>query len=363
MSKTPQDPEELSAERRLRKFISEARRNHGTLQRFQASELQLMSCVSLREFLDMLLRESRARLGWDLVTLNLTDVDGAIQSVLEYGAEQPETPPGLNLLANDQSLRELFGTERKPLLGSFQVRQHAALFDPGDPRPTSVGLVPISRAGRLFGSLNLGSYNRERYQPDNATDFLDHLTAVISLCLEMIIAREKLKILGLTDPLTGINNRRFFDQRLPEEVARAIRHGTSISCLMADVDHFKAINDAHGHPFGDQVLKTIASLIREQLRQIDVVARVGGEAFAAILGGTSNDRAVEVANRIRTKVENTEFLTPNQEPLSATLSIGISSLPPGTKMNPSTLSEHLLGSADKYLYEAKRSGRNRVCAS
>lgn len=124
---------------------------------------------------------------------------------------------------------------------------------------------------RLLGCLIFGDTKVKRFTHQSATDFLQHLSSVISICINMTILRDKLKYSSLKDPLTGINNRRFFDQRLPEEIARSKRSEAPISCLFIDVDHFKQFNDNYGHASGDLILKQVACIIRRELRASDIV--------------------------------------------------------------------------------------------
>ncbi|HZA93405.1 MAG TPA: diguanylate cyclase, partial [Gemmatimonadales bacterium] len=161
---------------------------------------------------------------------------------------------------------------------------------------------------------------------------------------------EELERLSTSDALTGLYNRRYLTQRLSEELVRSYRHKGSFSVLMADVDQFKKYNDAFGHPAGDEVLKKVANILLGSTRSVDCTARYGGEEFAVLLTGTSAEVASEVAERIRTRVEEQEFAG-----RKITLSIGIAEFPE----NGETADE-VISSADEALYDAKRNGRNRV---
>lgn len=157
--------------------------------------------------------------------------------------------------------------------------------------------------------------------------------------------------LSLKDPLTGIYNRRHFDTYLNEETNRSLRLGNQLTIIMLDIDHFKKYNDTFGHPAGDKVLQNLAVYIREGRRSSDVAARIGGEEFALILPGTDLAGARIVAERIRQVVRT----SPNFEhPI--TVSMGISSL-----SRTNARAETLIKEADMALYEAKQSGRDRVC--
>ncbi len=228
-----------------------------------------------------------------------------------------------------------------------------------------MALLPLVRHGRLIGSLNIGSHTDTRFIKGVRTDFFEHLGGVVAICLENAVNHERLKRQGLTDTLTAVNNRRFFDQRLGEEVAHAIREQQPLSCLLLDIDHFKQINDRYGHQMGDRVLMEVASLIRAQMRGNDVLARYGGEEFAALLSQTCNAAAMEVAERIRGSIAARGFGLERDAPgFGVTISIGIATLDPGSLDQTHPVSgEFLVGQADKALYDAKAGGRNRVISS
>jgi diguanylate cyclase (GGDEF)-like protein len=171
---------------------------------------------------------------------------------------------------------------------------------------------------------------------------------------EMLRERnEELERLSASDSLTGLSNRRVLTQRLSEELLRSQRQNHTFSVLMLDVDHFKKYNDAHGHPAGDEVLKRVANILRTSTRAGDCTARYGGEEFAVLLSGKEGDAAVQLAERIRQRVEAEEF------PVGKiTISAGIAEFP-----HHGHTAEAVISSADEALYEAKREGRNRVvCA-
>jgi diguanylate cyclase (GGDEF)-like protein len=157
--------------------------------------------------------------------------------------------------------------------------------------------------------------------------------------------------LSLTDALTGIYNRRYFDLFLSNEVERSRRFGRDLAIIMIDIDHFKMYNDSFGHPAGDKALQVVAMCIKNGRRRADVLARVGGEEFALILPETGISGALEVADSIRLALKVPSDL---QRPL--TLSLGISTLH-GEDIEVDTLIQQ----ADHALYEAKRTGRDRIC--
>lgn len=168
--------------------------------------------------------------------------------------------------------------------------------------------------------------------------------------------KDELERLGIEDPLTGCFNRRKFHDDIEIELSRAKRLEEHISILMIDLDHFKSVNDNHGHMAGDVVLKTIVTEINHQLRDYDTLYRYGGEEFIVILPGSNEGHARIVAERIRSAVSNTQIRIDGELFVSVSTSIGISTFP-----EDASEEDGLLHSADQAVYEAKNRGRNRVC--
>ncbi len=172
---------------------------------------------------------------------------------------------------------------------------------------------------------------------------------------------EELKHLSVKDPLTELYNRRFLAERLPQEIKRASRYGRSLSLIMLDIDHFKEINDTHGHGTGDQVLKACAEVLQEAIRQdVDWAARYGGEEFLLILPETDHAGALVVAERLRRHFAE-EPLSVGDIQIGFTASFGVSTYP-HERHQGSLGAETLLEAADRALYQAKKTGRNKVCA-
>lgn len=345
----------------LAALYDDARNNERILKKFQRLELKLLNCSSLPELIEIITHDSRSAFGWDTLTIILRDEDKKIYRLLKDCGQHPECQNTLKLSADISHLKQIYGMARKPVLGLFEAARHSSLFAAERPYPGSVALLPLQRNNHLLGSLNLGSDKAQRFQTGHATDFLQHLAAVLATCLHTSIVHEKLKQTGLTDALTGINNRRFFDQRLQEEISRNKRFQSSLSCLFIDIDNFKTINDSFGHDMGDFVLKKAAALISAQIRSIDVVARYGGEEFAVLLGQSSQKKAIEIAQRICAVIAETAFQSAHIK-VNITVSIGVSTFNLKTLADKKTslIGRHLMQHADKALYQAKQNGRNQV---
>jgi diguanylate cyclase (GGDEF)-like protein len=164
---------------------------------------------------------------------------------------------------------------------------------------------------------------------------------------------------NISDPLIGIYNRRFLDRRLEEECARARRYSSPLSVLLIDIDHFKRINDAHGHQVGDEVLSYVGKLLLQVIRRSDIAGRYGGDEIVIIAPNTSASAAGVLAERLRRHVETHELvltkLSASPLEIRITLSIGVASL-----SNEVTECQRLIQNADEALYRAKQEGRNRV---
>ena len=170
------------------------------------------------------------------------------------------------------------------------------------------------------------------------------------LMAELEKTNKRLEELSITDGLTGLSNRRHFDNVLRDAYAQEMRRKGTISLIMIDVDHFKQFNDTHGHPAGDEVLQTVAATLRKHVRAHEGVARFGGEEFAIILPGSDASAAIGLGKRLRIAVEDAAWpLRP------VTISLGVATSTPNMD-TPQTLLER----ADEALYHSKRDGRNRV---
>lgn len=171
--------------------------------------------------------------------------------------------------------------------------------------------------------------------------------------------RQELLHLARTDGLTGLINRRHFEERLASEFARSERYRSPLSCFLLDIDHFKKVNDTWGHPFGDVVLREVAAAAKKALRDVDVLARYGGEELVALLPETSPEEAWRAAERVRMAVEAMQLTTEIDgvtHAVQVTASIGVSTFPTGTVTSMTALVQV----ADECLYSAKSNGRNQV---
>jgi diguanylate cyclase (GGDEF)-like protein len=166
---------------------------------------------------------------------------------------------------------------------------------------------------------------------------------------------------ALQDALTGLYNRRHLDDRLCAELAASQRHGRALSLLMLDIDHFKRVNDAHGHLAGDEALKMVSFILRGAVRKEDVIARYGGEEFVVVARETALDGARALAERVRRAVERSRCAWQGIE-LAVTVSVGVTGCAGLPEFVPGRTERELVDAADRALYAAKQNGRNRVVA-
>ena len=213
--------------------------------------------------------------------------------------------------------------------------------------------VPLVAGTANFGSVLLFG---ERFTSD------DRMTAV-SLASHAVVALENARLhriverQALVDGLTGLANRRQCEETLTDELARVQRFGGSLAVVVADLDWFKDVNDQHGHPAGDTVLRAFAELLQEELRDVDLAGRWGGEEFLMVLPGTDLSGGAQVAERIRAVFAGRIVLAIDGTPIPVTASFGVAASPPAR-----TASE-LFAAADAAMYQAKRAGKNRVEAA
>lgn len=206
----------------------------------------------------------------------------------------------------------------------------------------------------LRAFLTTGSFTQVYSQTELFEQISTEKARTEEALLELQRAHEELEVLAATDALTGCANRREFEKRSIAEIARAKRSGAPLSFVMIDLDHFKKINDQHGHRAGDEVLRMFSSLLHNVLRPSDFAGRIGGEEFALILPDTSLENAAIMAERLRQIVER-EVVTFTKENIRFTVSIGIAQLGPDGRSYASVIEV-----ADSRMYLSKHSGRNRV---
>ena len=351
--------------KRLREQLAdlkaEAAKNEGIHRRAQQRELELLRTESLAGLLERLVSYLGDSFGLSAVTVVLLDPHHELRHLLMGDGRGDADIRGVMFVDRLEEISPLLVTLKRPWLGPFVGDQHAPLF-PGAENLGSIALLPLRREDRAIGSLNFGAHDPMRFTRHHATDFLGHLAVIAAFCVESAVNRARLVRSGLTDALTGWHNRRYFESRLVEELARARREQKPLACLMLDVDYFKRVNDGFGHLAGDRLLRELTRRVEAQVRASDVAARYGGEELVLLLPATRSADALALAERVRNAVRSSPVQVADGQAVTVTLSIGVATCVPSRgEKDLAAVGEALVRSADTALYRAKNEGRDRVC--
>ena len=300
--------------------------------------------------------ETRGILGefveFDFLALTENDVETGEQRVLDaegFGAEELSG----HTFAAGEDLASLAArcNECLPYNGRLARPDVPVFGDRSIPGARSLLVFPLSMAQGVIGSLCIASGDSDGFSgaPRNLLGILVHHVAA---ALSNALAYSRMVQMATTDGMTGLTNHRTFKERGAEALARAKRSGRPLSLIITDIDHFKLVNDTHGHAVGDVVIKGVADLLHTSARDVDIVARYGGEEFAILLEDCESEAAAQIAERIRVAIKETTF-DGSDGGFGVTLSLGVCEYESGT------LNE-LVEEADKALYEAKGGGRDQV---
>jgi diguanylate cyclase (GGDEF)-like protein len=266
-------------------------------------------------------------------------------------SEASSADEALTILKTDSSFAVILTDEKMPHKTGTALLSEVKILHPRLARVMISGQMQLDQ---MMVAINNAEVHRFILKPwENEILRLQLQEALLfHHSLDEIIRLEKLSI---TDPVTGLTNHRYFQEKLKAEVERSNRHQRFFSVMMIDVDHFKKFNDRFGHPEGDKALAQVARLVKNATRTADSVSRYGGEEFTVILPETPKSSAMEVAGRIRKDLENIAIGASPENTLPITLSIGVACFPEDGLTN-----EELLVAADQALYKAKKDGRNCV---
>jgi diguanylate cyclase (GGDEF)-like protein len=275
-------------------------------------------------------------------------------AIVQHATEGLGVQAGFELA--EDSLVAVAAQARIPL-----VIEHATgvrrgqLFGPGDrfAGAGALAVVPIGRDDVLIGCLVISGAEEGSITDEEARN-VGLLGAIAATALEIVWEIEEVNRRAETDPLTGLANRRRFDESLRRELSHSDRFGHPLSLVLVDIDHFKRVNDSHGHEAGDAVLRTISRMLADGVRTVDLCARFGGEELAILLPQTTAAGAFELADRLRRRIAGRpiEF---NEAEIAVTASFGVASYPDVVHSG-----DALFQAADAALYEAKHNGRNCV---
>lgn len=229
-------------------------------------------------------------------------------------------------------------------------------------RAKSILVVPIMFESGVFGTLTINQCNKTRKWSQDDIQMVENIAFQIGIAINQSYLLEKIKGLAIKDELTGLINKRNFNERLSAEVERVKRHSGCLSLAIFDIDFFKKFNDTWGHLAGDYVLKELGKVIKSSIRKSDIAARYGGEEFALILPETDIDNGYELLERLRVTVQNSDFEFQGKK-LKVSISGGIIDVGriKNKNVDINALIRESIEKADNLLYKAKKQGRNRIC--
>ncbi len=298
---------------------------------------------------------ARSIVQWDLAAATRLEQDKRRHGIVSAGGEWDEDPVGIEWRDNEGLVSQACRMRHHlPYKGTFDERTQIVFTKKVRIRGMqSLLVLPLVAVDRVVGSLVLASR-----RPGVFTRQIRILLQVIAdqaaLSWENAIMMRKLEDLATLDGLTGLHNRRVFQEALSRKVAEARRSGARLSLIMTDLDRFKSVNDTHGHQAGDMVLTRFGAVIRRNVREVDLACRYGGEEFVVICQDAEGVGAHLLAERIRKEMEREEMDVGGVR-LQVTCSLGVASYP-----DHASTPEALVAAADECLYEAKHAGRNRV---
>lgn len=345
----------LSALDKLNERTSELEKTHAHVQTIYETSRSLTGLMAVDNVIDRLLQIARSVLDYPVCEIYTWDasagtlwLNGRVDHFETTRLKKPERVELTDLLRR---------VIEQGKVGRITDRHSGRSIIDGNPNRSRL-IVPMISEGKVVGLLSAESPNANAFseQDERVLSILAGSTAMSLVNADLHQRMEKLTI---EDELTGVSNYRYFRGRLEDERRRAVRYGQPLSLVMVDIDWFKRLNDEFGHETGNVLLRKLAEVINSCIRDVDILARYGGEEFIIILPQTAASEARVIGERIRRKVERTEFgRTHNGDPLHMTVSIGITCYPENGR--PET---ELVESVDKALYDAKGRGRNLVCTT
>jgi len=336
---------------------TEHRLQHERLAAMSSLEKEFFRDLSRSSIIDKITEIIPIALPCDRLTISMKNEDGKTATIVSATGRNAESFTKLTFSLSEKSLAAVLYTNNLVLSRHFSQEHYEvrySLDEPHDEELQSFVAVPLGVDG-CVGMLLVESCSENAYD-DSYRELLGRLSTSAGLAIEKLMVFEKANALATHDGLTGLFNHRTFQQLLADEITRAIRFTEPLSMVICDIDHFKKINDSYGHPFGDTVLKGVSATLQKCVRQdIDAVARYGGEEFALILVKTDSQGAMETAERIRLAIAAIPFKAPGGADVHVTMSFGIAEF----KKHARQVNE-LVAKADKALYRAKDTGRNKV---
>jgi two-component system, cell cycle response regulator len=330
---------------------------HQRIAAMSTIEKDFFQNLKIDAILDKIIEIIPFAISCDRISVSLRNPDKVTATVRRAWGAQAEAFSGLTFSFKDKSLAGLLYTKNIVLSRNFandRIETRYAEGEPASDELLSFLAYPIG-VDECMGSVLLESARKDAFT-EAKRDLLGRIATSAGLAIVKLQLYEQAQNLATHDGLTGLINHREFQSSLKAEITRSVRYNDPLSLVLCDIDFFKKINDNHGHPFGDIVLKEIASNLKTNIRDgVDIAARYGGEEFALILAKTDGPTAKETVERIREFIADSVYKTQHGEDLHVTMSFGIAVYGQHAKQL-----DQLISKADKALYRAKEKGRNRV---
>jgi diguanylate cyclase (GGDEF)-like protein len=293
----------------------------------------------------------------DRLTISLRGPEKSLAVVRRAWGADAEAFKDRCFSLGDKTLISLVYARNMSLYRDFVEDHYETRYDDGEPKTEDLAsflAFPIG-VDTCKGAFFLESSRKQAFSDSNR-DLLARLATSAGLAIEKLQIIEQANTLATHDGLTGLINHRQFQAMLKDEITRAIRYDDPLSLVLCDIDFFKKVNDTYGHQFGDLVLREISAKLKEKTRDgVDFAARYGGEEFALVLVKTTGATAVDTVERIRQHIAGITFKGPHGEDIHVTMSFGIAVYKEHAKQI-----DTLIQKADKALYRAKETGRNKV---
>ncbi len=318
--------------------------NDKLFSRLFALEASVLAAGDPEDMCFTLLRELRSQFSLDLVRFWF-DRDSII------GGTQMSALSNQDLIWIESGEINAMGLNRRNVWLLQMEKDGFPWMQPRDEALESIALLRLGTQEKPFGVLGLGSNDKERFHPNQSTDFLQHLGQVISLSLEHAVTHERLARLAITDALTGTQNRRFLQPYSHQPLSSWFGKGVPVAALFLDMDDFKGVNDRLGHAAGDDALTKTCDIMRKHVRAQDPLIRMGGDEFVLLLPSCETEKATSIANKILHDVQNTPI---ENEKMSVSIGLSFSA-----SHDDLTLTQ-LIKKADKAMYVAKALGGNRI---
>lgn len=334
-----------------------------------------MEAKSVQGLLEVIVDIFRRSFKYGRLSISIKDDESKSGTVLVADGDGAESLEGLSFSLEEVSIANIFlnakGGDKTPqsLNRSFSHDHYEVRYTQKESRSKelrSFVALPVG-VSSVRGLLLLEAYEENGFNRKDIQN-MTMLVDAAAIAMEKMLIIEQQETLAIRDGLTGLYNHRQFERLLHESIARSHRltgpagaenstvEKVPVALVLTDIDHFKMVNDTHGHRFGDHVLERVAETLESGIREgVDFAARYGGEEFALILYGSTVERAYETANRVRESIEALKLKTPLGEDFKVTMSFGIAMYDSDAKKQ-----EELIQKADKALYRAKEGGRNRV---